>query len=473
MAKMAQRADPSVVGSAPLIAFVLLLTVGGGLLISHASPGLSLGATLLFMLVLAGFLNTELALHVILLSMLLSPEIVVGGVAGISIGKPENKGDLLVLRIEDLVLVAVALAWFARTAIFKELGLVRKTPLNRAIFVYIISLVIPTLLGVFAGTVSPIRGFFFTLKYVEYLVVYFLTVNYVRDERQVRRLLTTAFVTCAIAAIMGIAQIPSGDRVAAPFEGQYGEPNTFGGYLVFMLALILGMALTARAFQAQLGWFAFAGVVSLPLLYTLSRTSWMAAVPMFFTLILLSRRRLILMVGIGILIIVGPLVFPKQVVDRYDYTFNARVDRGDVQIAGARLDTSSSARIDSWKTGFEAWTKRPIFGYGVAGFGFIDAQYIRVLVEGGLLGIGAFLWLLWRVSRVGWNAVRNSRGTRFEGITLGYMAGLVAMIVHGVGANTFIIVRIMEPLWFLTGVVAVLALNPRNDADTASHEELR
>ena len=32
---------------------------------------------------------------------------------------------------------------------------------------------------------------------------------------------------------------PSGERVAAPFEGKYGEPNTFGGYLVFMLAILL------------------------------------------------------------------------------------------------------------------------------------------------------------------------------------------------------------------------------------------
>src|SRR5574341_1079029 len=170
---------------APLIALVLLLAVGGGLVIAETSAGLSLGAALLIILLFASFLNAELGLHVILLSMLLSPEIVVGSFGVISIGKPTVKGDVLVLRIEDLVLVAVALAWFARTAIFKELALIRKTPLNAAISAYIVSLILATLLGLFAGNVRPVRGFFFTLKYIEYFVVYFMTVNYVREERQV------------------------------------------------------------------------------------------------------------------------------------------------------------------------------------------------------------------------------------------------------------------------------------------------
>ena len=216
---MAGRSQASLTGPAPLIALILLLALGGGLVVAQAAPGLSVSIALLGTVLFASFLNTELALHIILLSMLLSPEIVVGGVGGISIGKPEVKGEALVLRMEDLVLATVAFAWFARTALFKELGLIRRTPLNPAIFGYIVSLILATLLGVYTGSVRPIRGFFYALKYLEFFVVYFMTVNYVQEERQMRRLLTTAFLTCAISALMGIAQIPSGERVGAPFEG--------------------------------------------------------------------------------------------------------------------------------------------------------------------------------------------------------------------------------------------------------------
>jgi hypothetical protein len=464
---MANRSQEFLAGPIPQIALVLLLAAGGGLLVAQTTIGLSLGAAFLLIALVASFLNTELALHIILLSMLLSPEIVVGGVGGISIGKPGTKGDVLVLRMEDLVLVAVALAWFARTAIFKELGLIRRTPLNRAILVYVVSLVLATLLGVLLGNVRPVRGFFFSLKYVEYFVVYFMAVNYIQEERQVWRLLATAFLTCAISAVIGIAQIPSAERVGAPFEGKYGEPNTFGGYLVFMLALILGQALSASTALTGLGWLALSGFVTVPFLYTLSRSSWLAAIPMLLTLIVLSPRRLLLMVGLGALMVLGPLAFPKQVVDRYNYTLNEKVDRGEYSIGGARLDASTSARFDSWKIGLKGWTHRPLFGYGVTGFAFMDAQFMRVLVETGMVGLAAFLWLLWRVVGVARDVHRRVAGTRFEGLTLGYLAGLVAMITHGIGANTFIIVRIMEPFWFITSVIVVL---PGFVAESAQEE---
>lgn|GEM_PF-1513577 len=49
-------------------------------------------------------------------------------------------------------------------------------------------------------------------------------------------------------------------------------------------------------------------------------------------------------------------------------------------------------------------------------------------------------------------------GTRFEGLTLGYLAGLATMVIDRIGTNTFIIVRITEPFWFMTGVIAALSL---------------
>jgi O-antigen ligase len=453
---MAPRRQATKAGPLPMLLFVLLVAAGGGLFIAQTGPGLSLGLSLLLVVVFVGFLNTELALHIILLSMLLSPEIVIGGIGDISIGKPAIKGDMVVLRVEDLVLTAATLAWIAKAAIFKEIGLLRRTPLNLPIFTFIATLTIATLFGVLLGNVLPIRGFFYVLKYIEYFVVFFMTVNHIREERQLWRLLTTAFVTCAIASIIGILQIPSGERVAAPFEGQFGEPNTFGGYLVLMLAIILGFALTAKSLPAQVGWYVFAGLAVLPLLYTLSRSSWLASIPMCLALIFLSRRRLVLMIGLGLVIIIGSAIYPAQVIERYNYTFYAKQDRGEYGIAGVRFDTSTSARIESWRYGVTGWAKRPFLGYGVTGFAFIDAQYVRVLVEAGLIGLAAFLWLLWRTLWTAWDTYRQVAGGRFEGLAVGYIAGLIAMMAHSFGANTFIIVRIMEPFWFMTAIIVLL-----------------
>jgi hypothetical protein len=44
----------------------------------------------------------------------------------------------------------------------------------------------------------------------------------------------------------------------------------------------------------------------------------------------------------------------------------------------------------------------------------------------------------------------------FKGLAIGFVAGYIGLLFHAIGANTFIIVRIMEPFWFFTGIIAVL-----------------
>jgi hypothetical protein len=39
---------------------------------------------------------------------------------------------------------------------------------------------------------------------------------------------------------------------------------------------------------------------------------------------------------------------------------------------------------------------------------------------------------------------------------MGFMAGFIGLLVHAVGANTFIIVRIMEPFWFVLAMVVMI-----------------
>ena len=57
----------------------------------------------------------------------------------------------------------------------------------------------------------------------------------------------------------------------------------------------------------------------------------------------------------------------------------------------------------------------------------------------------------------------------YRGLGIGFLAGFVGLAVHGIGANTFIIVRIMEPFWFFVGIIAAIPMLVRQRADR-SHE---
>ena len=148
----------------------------------------------------------------------------------------ENKAEVIRVRPYPH-----GISWFARNAVDKELGLFLKTPLNKAILFYVLVCVLSTGFGIMAGRVELKTGSLFVLKYIEYFIVYFMMVNYVRNTDQIKRFLICLFLTCFIASIIGAFQIPGGGRVSAPFEGEVGEPNTFGGYLLFMGSVAAGL----------------------------------------------------------------------------------------------------------------------------------------------------------------------------------------------------------------------------------------
>lgn len=441
--------------SAPL--FVILI---GALMVGYLLTLLSTVQGMVLILLLLVFVCTfvwpEAGLYVLIFSMLLSPEIIAGDIGG--------KGTLgrgLTLRLEDFLLVFIGLSWFARTAVDKTLGLFQKTPLNQPIAAYIIVCVVATLWGKINGDVVGVAGFFFVLKYFEFMVVFFVVVNYVQTKDQAKRLLFCLFLTCFIASVYGLLQIPGGGRVTAPFEGEIGEPNTFGGYLVFMGVVSVALIDHLKDMRMRLGLAVLLVILLLSLLYTQSRASYLALIPAYMVVSLLSRRRFYLIAGVIIAVALGPLILPHVAKERIAETFTQPVQEGQLQFGKLRLDTSASARIYSWRVGFSDWRDRPILGHGVTGYEFMDAQYPRIFVETGIVGMLAFAWLIYALFHVGLSTWRDQRDDLLRGLSVGLIAGLSGLLVHAIGANTFIIVRIMEPFWFLTGIV--IALSQMND----------
>jgi len=413
-------------------------------------------------LFVVSFASSQIALYILILSMLLGPEIVVGTTAGASLGRG------VTLRVDDFILVIIGFSWLARMAIYKELGLFLRTPLNKPIAFYIIASLISTFVGALLGRVSLKTGFFFVLKYFEYMIVYFMVVNHLHDKKQIHQFLWALLFTCVVVSFFGIAQIPGEGRVSAPFEGEVGEPNTFGGYLVFMMAIAIGLSLTTNSMRNRLIYGGISVLAFIPFLFTQSRGSYLAFFPMLLTFVWLSEKRKLIIVCLLFIALLLPLVAPQKVKDRITYTFTQRFHPGQhVQIGDIRLDTSTSARLVSWKDALKAYVKHPILGFGVTGYGFIDAQYPRVLVETGIVGMITFILLMWAIFRQGNMVFWATSDTLHKGLSMGFLAGFIGLLFHSIGANTFIIVRIMEPFWFVLGMVVMI---PELESKTSDDE---
>ncbi len=440
--------------AAVFLLVAVAIALCGAMLAHKLSLGIAVASVLAIILFTFSFVSTEIALYMLIFSMLLGPQLSVGG--GDEVTAARGRG--VALRADDILIAVIGLSWFLRVAINKELGFFLRTPLNVPIAVYFLICILATVHGYYLmRRLNPMVGFFFILKYFEYFLIYFMAVNHLREKEQIRRFLIAMLAVCFCVCVFAISQIPYVERVSAPFEGEEGEPNTLGGYLVLMLCLVISLLVTPKSIGKKPLLIVLLGLMLVSLAATLSRGSWVALPPAILALVALSRNRLLIVIPLVIALAVSPYVLPKSVTDRVNYTFNQPENDEQLKIGAVKVDSSTSARLISWKVILtQDFVHHPIIGWGVTGHSFVDAQIPRILIETGLLGLTAFFVLIALLFRHGLRALRVSRDPLFEAISVGYLAGLVGLLVHSVGANTFIIVRIMEPFWFLTALIVMI-----------------
>lgn len=431
------------------------------------SPLLALGLVGGLIIALITLINTDLALIILIFSMLLSPEITI-------IQVPERA---VVLRIDDILVVFMFFTWLAKMAINKQLGFLKKTPINRPLAAYVFLYIFSTVLGIIHGRINPLTSFFYILKYTEYFMIFFIFANNIRTIKQVKVLNFVLLLTCVFVCAYALSTRSQYGRVTAPFEGRKGEggaePNTLGGYLVLLSGVTMGQLLYSKSGTYRPFLLGLISLIIPALIFTFSRGGYAGFIVMYLTLIFFTKKgkmALVSILAIAILLaIFTPQVIPREMKERITDTFSSA--GGEYRVLGGtvRLDASSGWRVRVWGWIFEKFQRHPFFGWGVTGLGLVDQQYALILGEVGLIGMAVFIWLMITIFR---NALRIKNTLEIEehrGLVIGFIAGFAGILCHSLAANIFIIVRIMEPFWFLAA--AVIVLNELS-APSVSKEEI-
>ena len=441
------------------VSILLFVLAAGAVFLAHLAR-LPLQAAYLvvlgFIVFFTAFVKPDFALIILLFSMLLSPEFKTGAVSGREV----------VIRADDILLIIIFVGWLARMAVYKEIGLLKTTPVNRPLLIFLGIYLVATLYGILRQYVSLTSGVFYFLKYLEYFLIFFMVTNNLKSARQLRMFVYAALFVALIVSLFAWSQHGSGiERVTAPFEGKVGEANTLGGYLVIMLMVAAGIFLHAPRGPNKI----FLGAVILlafpALLFTLSRGSWLAFLLAFLVLLFLTRKGKAALAAILVfMILLSPFVMPKYVQKRIQYTFTPETQY-TVMGKHVGIDESTAARVDNWKYGLQAWSREPVIGHGAGSAGpVVDNQYTRILIETGIIGFCAFMWLIISLYRNSLAAYVQAKNDYFaSGLAVGFIAGLAGLLAHSLSAASFIIIRIMEPFWFLAAL-AIMA--PQLEADS-------
>lgn len=399
----------------------------------------------------ATLIRVEIGIGILAVAMLLSPEITTG---------PVGSGGVrfVNVRYDDVLIIVIFLGVLVKLAYEGRPTLFRPNPIIPGMFAYYLVCIISTLLALRVNVPAwdPDMAFFVMLKMLEFYMVFVMVGLAITNLREVRRQLVVFLIVAFIVCVYGIVTIGTEERVGAPFEAGGTEPNTLGGYLIIVMCTALGLLVYA---PRRLKWL-FAGLLAaafVPFVMTLSRASYIAALAAFLALGILGRRWSVITL-VAVILISSPYIMPSDVIDRVNYTFQQGSGQ-KITIAGRetglQVDTSTYERIYVWqKVAFNlrVW---PWFGGGVTWGRVLDSQFALVLIETGVFGALTFGFLLYRTVKTTREAYRWSRDWVAKGLALGAFAFTVGMLVHALGTITFLIVRIMEPFWFLIALTVV------------------
>lgn len=395
--------------------------------------------------------RVEYGLYVLLIAMLLSPEVTAGAV-----GAHEDRG--LNVRYDDILIVVIFLGVLVKHAFEGRPLLWRPNPINAGIFSYFVVCIFSSLLALRLSVQAwdPNLAFFVMLKMFEFYLIFFMVGMAITSMDEIRRQLGVFFAVSLVVCIYGIISIRTQPRVSAPFEAGGTEPNTFGGYL--MLIICVALALSFFAPRAKIRWtlWGLAALALMPFLMTLSRASYASIFVSLAVLAITAQRRWLVGALVATLL-VAPFVMPVTVVKRVQSTFEPTGVALTVPLTGneVTIDKSAYERVYVWtkvRHNLRVW---PWFGGGVSWGRILDSQFARVIIETGLIGLAAFLFLIWRIISMTRQTYHWSRDWVARGLGLGLFAVTIGFVVHCFGTNTFLIVRIMEPYWFLMALAGV------------------
>ncbi len=436
-------------GVSILVPVVLIILALLGILLFTYDPetGFALGGTLpllgavAFVLVMA-----DLRIGVVLLILLvgLSPEFTL-------FGYPQ-------FRAEDFLMPALLLGWFADVN-ERKISLDR-LPLKKPIFVYLVVAGIASHLGITRGTISGggFSGGTYSLfawgKMIMYFMMFIIVTTSIRNRNDVAMYAVAMIMANLAVAFMGISQFMTTGEAFSPtrISGPYGEgSNVLGGYFIFHVSLAVGMFVELEDMKYRLLLLGAIALTMVPFLNTFSRTSYVALVGGLTIVGLLRRRAIVVILFVAIVVL--PVLLIDPVFERA---------RTILYVFSDNPPSSWEARTSAWRRFTDDIFRYPLIGHGVRSlpFGALDNIYIQVLIDTGFLGLISFLWLLAEIGKMAFDNLKAvSDDPLLRAYSLGFLCGFSGLLVHGLGASSFLSIRTMEPFMIAAGVAAAICMH--------------
>ena len=276
------------------------------------------------------------------------------------------------------------------------------------------------------------------------------------DRMSVKRMVAAVYLSAVVPVgytmfniVTHHSQFSSGgfDR----YQGTFSQPNPFAIYLTMLI--VMGAAifphLTVRR-RIAMGVLEACSIICL--YYTYTRSAWIAAIVGVFAVAIMGRRRLLLGLLVGGMM-VSVFAVPT-IVQRFS-------DLGQSTSPSGYSSNSLSWRFSYWGDVLPLAAKDPITGIGLKMSSFETDQqkephndFLRAYVETGLVGMAAYLLLLVSMGLVARHSMRYTkrRPLSYErAIAVGFAGCVIAFVLISIVSNVITEVIV---LWYYVAFAA-------------------
>ena len=399
----------------------------------------------------------------------LMPVLLLIGAIGLSMSMSFGRipgGHILEIRVEDIIIVFLALYWLKRIVIDKQK--IAKPPLLLPISLWLGFLFVSTTINAFLGNISAINAIFYYAKELEFFFIYFFIYCHIAILGNVRRVLQL---------FAAIAIIHSGWILFQAFFGlkisYYYSYTTFiepegtspGGMFLLILFAFLFSVFIYEYYQrthslikrTAMGLVAASPIVGI--ITSGSRGTFLAFVAVLVVMALLLLRRRVNPAGLRI-VVLGITICMFALVAGYMFPSADILNKNDalrVFRTGSMVKSldgnNSNSRTALWKFNLERAFEQPtafLFIGGGKSFSYEQQphnHYLHVFNEGGLIGLSLFLFLLSSILIYAWRGFMDSGDNLTTGLSAGLIAATLGMMASSVFAESFQVVKISEIYW--------------------------
>ncbi|MFM7023122.1 MAG: O-antigen ligase family protein [Flavobacteriales bacterium] len=291
----------------------------------------------------------------------------------------------------------------------------------------------------------------------------------------------------------------SGNWVMGPF---FNDHTSYGAALAFFIPFVIAKTFESNNKTAVLKPLIFGLLLYLIVATLLSytRAAWISLIAGWGAYLILKFRikwQILFMVLMGIAI--TAFVMQDDIRDYFaknKVNSSTDINKHVKSISNVSSDASNKERINRWKSGFEMFKERPVFGWGPATYSFnygsfqkesdktiistnagdmgnAHSEYVGPLSESGLPGLLIVFGLFITILNTGVRVYKRSSNAFFKTYSMVCVIGLITYMIHGFLNNFLDTDKITAPFYGMTAILVVMDLyNKKKYSDTELQEQL-